>query len=60
MYFAGDTYCSGFREIAARFRLEVALLPITTFRIPMIMGETSAVSATKMLKMVGEIVKDSE
>ncbi len=50
VYFAGDTYCSGFmREIAARFRLEVALLPVTTFRIPMTMGETSAVNATRML-----------
>jgi L-ascorbate metabolism protein UlaG (beta-lactamase superfamily) len=46
LYFAGDTYCGPFmREIGRRFAIDAALLPVTTFRIPMTMGEKSAVRA---------------
>jgi L-ascorbate metabolism protein UlaG (beta-lactamase superfamily) len=51
IYFAGDTYSGGFmQEIGARFRLELALMPVTTFRIPMTMGEKSAVRAVEALQ----------
>ncbi len=47
VYFAGDTYHRPFmKEIRRRFQPDVALLPVTTFRIPMTMGERSAVRAT--------------
>jgi L-ascorbate metabolism protein UlaG (beta-lactamase superfamily) len=50
IYFAGDTYFGGFmKEIGAKFRLELALMPVTTFRIPMTMGEKSAVRAVEAL-----------
>ncbi len=46
VYFAGDTYHGSFmREIGVRFKLDAALMPVTTFRIPMTMGERSAVRA---------------
>lgn len=46
VYFAGDTYHGSFmKEIGKKFRLDVALIPVTTFRIPMTMGEKSAVQA---------------
>lgn len=49
-YFAGDTYYRPFMaEIGRRFALDVALLPVTTFRIPMTMGEKSAVKAVRDL-----------
>ncbi len=45
-YFAGDTYHRPFmREVGDRFRLDVALLPVTTYRIPMTMGEKGAAAA---------------
>ena len=51
IYFAGDTYLGGFmKEIGARFNLELALMPVTTFRIPMTMGEKSAVRAVEALQ----------
>ena len=51
VYFAGDTYFAGFmKEIAAKFRLDLALMPVTTFRIPMTMGEKSATRAVKVLQ----------
>jgi len=47
IYFAGDTYHRPFMaEIRARFHPEVALMPVTTYRIPMTMGEEGAVAAT--------------
>jgi L-ascorbate metabolism protein UlaG (beta-lactamase superfamily) len=51
VYFAGDTYFGGFlKEIGAKFRLDLALMPVTTFRIPMTMGEKSAVRAVETLQ----------
>jgi L-ascorbate metabolism protein UlaG (beta-lactamase superfamily) len=50
IYFAGDTYYRPFMaEIGRRFQLDVALMPVTTFRIPMTMGERQAVRATQDL-----------
>jgi N-acyl-phosphatidylethanolamine-hydrolysing phospholipase D len=50
IYFAGDTYYGEFmNEIGKKFSLDVALMPVTTFRIPMTMGETSAVRAVSAL-----------
>jgi L-ascorbate metabolism protein UlaG (beta-lactamase superfamily) len=37
------------KEIGTRFTLDLALLPVTTFRIPMTMGEKSAVRAVQAL-----------
>ncbi len=51
IYFAGDTYYRPFmREIGKRFQLDVALMPVTTFRIPMTMGERGAVRAARDLR----------
>lgn len=51
VYFAGDTYYRPFmKEIGQRFQLDVALMPVTTFRIPMTMGEKSAVRAVHDLR----------
>jgi L-ascorbate metabolism protein UlaG (beta-lactamase superfamily) len=53
IYFAGDTYYGGFMdEIARRFKLEAALIPVTTYAIPMTMGEKAAVRAVLELKPV--------
>jgi L-ascorbate metabolism protein UlaG (beta-lactamase superfamily) len=50
IYFAGDTYQHPFmKEIGRRFRLEVALMPVTTYRLPMTMGESAAVRAVQDL-----------
>ncbi len=50
VYFAGDTYRREFmREIGSRFKLDVALMPVTTYRIPMTMGESGAVKAVRAL-----------
>ncbi|MGA7617154.1 MAG: MBL fold metallo-hydrolase [Thermoanaerobaculia bacterium] len=46
VWFAGDTYHRPFvREIAERFRVDVALMPVTTFLIPPTMGERGAVAS---------------
>ena len=51
VYFAGDTYYGSFMEkIGNRYNLDAALIPVTTFRIPMTMGEKSAVKAISKLK----------
>ena len=45
-YFAGDTYHRPFmQEIGRRFRLDLALLPVATFRLPMTMGDRGAAAA---------------
>lgn len=50
VYFAGDTYYGKFmKEIGRRFKLDLAFLPVTTFRIPMTMGERDAVKAARDL-----------
>jgi L-ascorbate metabolism protein UlaG (beta-lactamase superfamily) len=51
VYFAGDTFYRPFMaEIGKRFQLDLALIPVTTFRIPMTMGEKGAVRAVQDLK----------
>ena len=50
VYFAGDTfYNPAMREIGRRFALDAALIPVTTFRPPMTMGEVGAVRAARDL-----------
>jgi L-ascorbate metabolism protein UlaG (beta-lactamase superfamily) len=50
VYFAGDTYYRPFMaQVGNRFPLDAALLPVTTYRIPMTMGEAGAVQAVKAL-----------
>lgn len=50
VYFAGDTFYRPFMaEIGRRFSIDVALMPVTTFRIPMTMGEKGAVKAVRDL-----------
>ena len=51
-YFAGDTYHRPFiKEIGLRFRPDLALMPVTTYRIPMTMGERGAVKAVLALQV---------
>ncbi len=51
IYFAGDTFYAPFMaEVGKRFKLDVALMPVTTYRIPMTMGESQAVRAVKDLQ----------
>jgi L-ascorbate metabolism protein UlaG (beta-lactamase superfamily) len=51
LYFAGDTYYSTFmQKLGQQFHLDAALMPVTTYRIPMTMGERSAVKAVRALK----------
>jgi L-ascorbate metabolism protein UlaG (beta-lactamase superfamily) len=51
VYFAADTFERPFmQEIRRRFPLDVALLPVTTFVLPMTMGEQDAVRAVKVLE----------
>lgn len=51
VYFAGDTFYAPFMpEIGKRFKLDIALIPVTTFRIPMTMNEAQAVKAVKDLR----------
>jgi L-ascorbate metabolism protein UlaG (beta-lactamase superfamily) len=51
IYFSGDTYYKPFMEdIGRAFKLDVALMPVTTYRIPMTMGEKQAVKAVQALK----------
>jgi L-ascorbate metabolism protein UlaG (beta-lactamase superfamily) len=50
VYFAGDTYLASFMEkIGRELRPDVALIPVTTYLIPMTMGEAQAVQAVRML-----------
>lgn len=51
VYFAGDTYHRPFmKRLGDRFAIDVALLPVTTYRIPLTMGERSAVRAVRDLQ----------
>jgi L-ascorbate metabolism protein UlaG (beta-lactamase superfamily) len=51
VYFAGDTYYGPFmKEIGQRCQLDLVLMPVTTFRTPMTMGEKSAVRAVRDLR----------
>ena len=51
IYFAGDTfYHPAMQKIGQQFQLDAALIPVTTFRIPMTMGEKGAVRAVQALK----------
>ena len=50
IYFAGDTYCAPFmRRIAAEYQPQVAIMPVTTFRIPLTMGEKGALAAVRLM-----------
>lgn len=50
-YFAGDTYHRSFMsEIGRRFRIDVAMMPVTTFRIPLTMGDRAAAAAVRNLR----------
>lgn len=51
VYFAGDTYYHAFMQrIGRRFQLDVALMPVTTYRIPMTMDCKSAVRAVQAIE----------
>lgn len=51
IYFSGDTYYRPFmQDIGREFQLDVALIPVTTYRIPMTMGEKQAAQAVQILK----------
>jgi L-ascorbate metabolism protein UlaG (beta-lactamase superfamily) len=50
VYFSGDTYYGSFMgEIQKRLKPDVAMMPVTTFRTPMTMGEGGALKAVKAL-----------
>jgi L-ascorbate metabolism protein UlaG (beta-lactamase superfamily) len=50
-YFAGDTYHRPFMaEIGRRFPIDVALMPVATFRIPPTMGERGAAATVRDLR----------
>lgn len=50
IYFAGDTYFAPFMaRIAREYSPDVALMPVTTFRVPPTMGEGGALSAVQTL-----------
>lgn len=50
IYFSGDTYYSSFmKELSQKYPIDIALIPVTTFRTPMTMGEKSAVKAAEAL-----------
>jgi L-ascorbate metabolism protein UlaG (beta-lactamase superfamily) len=51
IYFAGDTYYSGFmKEIGREYKIDVALMPVMTYRIPMTMDEKQAVKAVEAIR----------
>lgn len=51
IYFAGDTYHRPFmKELGRRFAIDIALMPVTTYGIPMTMGERGAVQAVRDLR----------
>jgi L-ascorbate metabolism protein UlaG (beta-lactamase superfamily) len=51
VYFAGDTFYRPFMEALGRqYKLDVALMPVTTYRMPMTMDEGQAVRAVQALE----------
>jgi L-ascorbate metabolism protein UlaG (beta-lactamase superfamily) len=51
VYFAADTHFNPFmKTVREKFSIDVALMPVTTFRIPMTMGEQDAVRAAAVLE----------
>jgi L-ascorbate metabolism protein UlaG (beta-lactamase superfamily) len=51
IYFAGDTYFGDFmNRIGSQFALDVALMPVTSFRIKPTMGEDGALRAAEALR----------
>jgi L-ascorbate metabolism protein UlaG (beta-lactamase superfamily) len=51
LYFAGDTFYNPFmQEIGKKFNLDAALMPVTTYRLPMTMDEKGAEKAVIALK----------
>lgn len=49
-YFAGDTYAGAFMtQIRDRLHPQVCLMPVATFRLPLTMGNTAALRATRLL-----------
>lgn len=50
IYFSGDTFCGSFmNKLSQNYKIDIALMPVTTYRIPMTMSEKSAVKAVKAL-----------
>ena len=50
IYFAGDTFYRPFMlELGQKYKLDAALMPVTTFRLPMTMGEQGALKALHAL-----------
>ena len=50
VYFAGDTFYGSFMgKIGERPKLALAMMPVTTFLIPMTMGNSGALKATDKL-----------
>ncbi len=46
VYFAGDTYAGAFmKRIGEKLRVDAALMPVATWRLPLTMGESGAVEA---------------
>ena len=51
VYFAADTFRAPFmRGLGDQYKLDAALMPVTTYRLPMTMGEKSALKAVRDLK----------
>lgn len=51
LYFAGDTYHGAFmKTLGDQLAIDVALIPATTYRIPMTMGEEGAALAVRDLR----------
>jgi L-ascorbate metabolism protein UlaG (beta-lactamase superfamily) len=50
IYFSGDTYYGSFMKgLSEKYTIDIALIPVTTYRIPMTMSERSAIKAVKAL-----------
>lgn len=50
IYFSGDTFYGGFmKKLSQKYTIDIALIPVTTYRIPMTMSERSAVKAVTAL-----------